>query len=94
MTVAISEGGDEEHTNPWGSLRGRCGCSFVIGGAEAAITPAEGVLKRVVQHGDAHVKEGLHRRSVPAHLLLLVHSLGDDRVDRTFDERRRDWFSR
>jgi hypothetical protein len=59
---------------------------------EAAVTPAEGVLERVVQHGGAHVKDGLHRRSVPAHLLLVL-SFGDDLVDRTLDERRRDRFA-
>src|SRR5215213_191443 len=46
--------------------------------------------ERVIQHGGAHVKEGLHRRSVPAHLLLLVHALGHDLVDRTLHERGRD----
>jgi hypothetical protein len=43
--------GAREHANPWGSLRGRCGCSFVISRAEAAIMSAEGVLERSVQHG-------------------------------------------
>src|SRR4051812_10875746 len=44
-----------EHANPWGLLRGCCGYPFVIGRAEAAITLAEGVLKRAVQHGGANV---------------------------------------
>src|SRR4051795_35323 len=47
----------------------------------SAITPAEGVLERAVQHGGANVEEGLHRHPVPAHLLLLVHALGHDLVD-------------
>src|SRR3954454_3736158 len=50
----------------------------------------EGVLERAVQHGGAHVEEGLHRRSVPAHLLCLVHALGHDLIDRALHERRRD----
>src|SRR3954467_10553365 len=51
---------------------------------------AEGVLERVVQHGRAHVQEGLHGRPAPAHLLLLGHALGYDLVDRALHERRRD----
>src|SRR4051812_38043071 len=51
---------------------------------------AEGGLERVVQHGRAHVQEGLHGRPAPAHLLLLGHALGYDLVDRAFHERRRD----
>src|SRR3954452_15755025 len=54
------------------------------------ITLPEGVLERAVQHGGAHVEEGLHRRSVPAHLLRLVHALGHDLIDRALHERRRD----
>jgi hypothetical protein len=46
-----------------------------------------------IQHGGANVEEGLHRHPVPAHLLFLVHALGDDLVDRTLDERRRDRFA-
>ena len=42
---------------------------------------AEGVLERIIQHRCTHVEEGLHRRPVPAHLLLLVHAFGDDLVD-------------
>jgi hypothetical protein len=49
---------------------------------------AEGVLELVVQHGGTYVEEGLHCRPVPTHLLLLVHALGNDLVDRTLDERR------
>jgi hypothetical protein len=51
---------------------------------------AEGILERVVQHRSTDIEEGLHGRSVPAHLLFLVHALGDDLVDRTLHERRRD----
>ena len=57
------------------------------------IAAAEGVLKRIVQNCRSHVEEGLHRRPVPAHLLLLVHALGDDLVDRTPYERSRDRFT-
>ncbi len=41
-------------------------------------------------HGGAHVEEGLHGRPAPAHLLLFVHTLGHDLVDRAFHERGRD----
>src|SRR4051795_7170751 len=51
---------------------------------------AEGVLERVVQHGRAHVQEGLHGRPAPAHLLLLGHALGHDLVDRALHERGRE----
>src|SRR4051812_14733488 len=51
---------------------------------------AEGGLKCAVQHGRAHVQEGLHRCSAPAHLLRLVHALCHDRVDRALHERGRD----
>src|SRR3954471_17854111 len=51
---------------------------------------AEGILKRLVQHRSTNVEEGLNGRPVPAHLLFLVHALGHDLVDRTFNERRRD----
>ena len=48
---------------------------------------AEGVLKRIVQHRRAYVEEELHRGPVPAHLLLFVHALGHDLVDRALHER-------
>src|SRR3954468_21848442 len=51
---------------------------------------AEGVLERVVQHGRAHVEEGLYRRLAPAHLLRLGHAPGDDLVHRALHERGRD----
>ena len=44
---------------------------------------AEGVLERVVQHRSANVEKGLHSRSVPAHLLFLVHALCNDLINRT-----------
>src|SRR3954471_20855655 len=73
---------------------GRSGCCWkhlvIVGGPEARIAMAEGVLERAVQHGRAHVQEGLHGRPAPAHLLRLVHALGYDRVDRALHERRRD----
>src|SRR3954454_23612522 len=53
----------------------------------------EGVLEYAVQHGGAHVQEGLHRRSAPAHLLRLVHALGHELIDRALHERRRDRLS-
>src|SRR3954464_13231682 len=73
---------------------GRSGCCWkrlvIVGGPEARIAMAEGALERVVQHGGAHVQEGLYGHPVPAHLLRLVHALGHDRVDRALHERRRD----
>ena len=51
---------------------------------------AEGVLERVVQHRGANVEKGLRSRSVPAHLLFLVHALCNDLINRTLNERRRD----
>jgi len=42
---------------------------------------------RSVKHGGAYVEEGLPCRPIPAHLLRLVHALGDDLVDRTLHER-------
>jgi hypothetical protein len=56
---------------------------IIVGGPEARIAMAEGVLEVIVQHGGTYVEEGLHCRPVPAHLLLLGHALGDDLVDRT-----------
>ena len=53
----------------------------------------EGVRERIVQHRCSYDEEGLHGRSVPAHLLFLVHALGDDLVDRTFHEGGRDRFA-
>ena len=41
----------------------------------------------------SHSEERLHRRPVPPHLLLLVHPLGHDLVDRTLDKRGRGRFS-
>ena len=49
---------------------------------------AEGILEGLVQHRRANVEKGLHGRSVPAHLLFLIHALGHDLIDRTLDERR------
>src|SRR5271166_2667668 len=82
-----------EYANLWGSLRGCCGCPFVVRGTDPGIARAEGALERVIQNGGAHVKEGLHRRSVPTHLLLFVHAHGHDLVDRTLYERGRDRFA-
>src|SRR5215218_7548170 len=82
-----------EHAILWGSLRGQCDYFVAVCGAEAGIATTEGVLECTVQHRCPHVEEGLHRRPVPAHLLLLVHAFGDDLVDRTLHERGRDWFA-
>jgi hypothetical protein len=81
-----SGGCDREHANLWGSLRLQCDCFIAVRPAEAGIATAEGVLQLLVQHRCSFVEEGLHRRS-------LVHTFGDDLVDRTLDERRRDWFA-
>ncbi len=82
------------YANLWGSsLRGRCGCLVVVRWTEAEIAMTEGVFERIVQHGCPHFDERLHRRPVPSHLLLLVHPLGHDFVDRTLDERGRDRFA-
>src|SRR5277367_1343409 len=82
-----------EYANLWGSLRGCCGCLVVVRGAEAEIATTEGVFERIVQHGCPHFEERLRRRPVPPHLLLLVHPLGHDLVDRTLDEGGRDRFA-
>src|SRR5271165_4076381 len=79
-----------EHAKPQGWSGGLRRNLIIVGGPEARIAMAEGVLEVVVQHGGAYVEEGLHCRSVPTHLLLLVHALGNDLVDRTLDERRGD----
>jgi hypothetical protein len=50
----------------------------------------EGVRESIVQHGGTDIEKGPHGRPVPAHLLFLVHALGHNLVDRTFNERRRD----
>jgi hypothetical protein len=63
---------------------------IIVDGPEARITVAEGVLEPLVQHRGTNVEEGLYGRSVPSHLLFLVHALGHDLVDRTLDERSRD----
>src|SRR5215213_6452340 len=44
------------------------------------MAPPEGVLERAVQHGRAHVEEGLHGRPVPAHLLRLTWGVSLSRV--------------
>ena len=62
----------------------------IVGGPEARIAMAEGLLERVVQHRRAHVEEGLHGGSVPAHLLNFVQALGHDLADRALHERGRD----
>src|SRR3984957_14415793 len=77
----------------WGSLRRQCDYFLAVCGAEAWIATTEGVLERIVQYRCSHVEEGLHRRPVPAHLLLLVHAFGDDLVDRTLHESGRDRFA-
>ena len=53
----------------------------------------EGILEDIVQHPCSHVEEGLHRRPVSAHLLLFVHTFGNDLVGRTLHERGRDRFA-
>src|SRR3954469_10320262 len=65
-------------------------CLVIIRRPEARIALPEGVLKCVVQHGGAHVQEGLHGCPVPAHLLRLVHALGHDLIDRALHELCRD----
>src|ERR1700677_1211359 len=82
-----------EYAILWGSLRRQCGHFIVVHRAEAGTAATEGVLERIVQHRCSHVEEGLHRRPVPAHLLLLVHAFGDDLVNRTLHERGRDRFA-
>src|SRR3954469_21346381 len=62
---------------------------MIVGGAEARVRMAEGIFEPLVQHRSTNVDEGLHGLPVPAHLLFLVHALGHDLVDRTFDKRRR-----
>src|SRR3954462_1773722 len=57
-------------------------------GSPDSVDLTEGVLECVVQHGCAHVQEGLHGRSVPAHLLRLVHALGHDLIHCALHERR------
>ena len=66
---------------------------IVVGGSKAWVTPVEGILERVVQHGGAHVEEELHRSPAPAHLLGLVHAPRDDLVHGAFRERGRDRFT-
>jgi hypothetical protein len=89
----IAHAWPREHAILWGSLRRQCDSLIVVRRAEAGIAMTEGVLERIVQHRCSHVEEGLHGRSVPAHLLFLVHALGDDLVDRTLHERGRDRFA-
>src|SRR5208282_5437356 len=79
-----------EHAKLWGSLRCCCSSLVVVRGAKARIAMTECVFERIVQHGGSHVEEGLHRRPVPAHLLLLVHTLGHDLVDRALHKGSRD----
>ena len=77
------------------TLRMRCDYFISVCGAEAGIATAKGVLESIVQHRCSHVEEGLRRRPVPAHLLLLVHAPGEELVDvhRTLHERGRDRFA-
>jgi hypothetical protein len=65
---------DREYANLWDSLRRRCGCLVVVHRAEGGIAMTEGVFERIVQDGCSHSEDGLHRRPVPAHLLLLDHA--------------------
>src|ERR1700710_633534 len=82
-----------EHSILWGSLRRQRDCFIALCGVKAGIVMTEGVLERIVQHRCSHVEEWLHRRPVPAHLLLLVHALGDGLVDRTLHKGGRDRFA-
>src|SRR5208283_6173279 len=93
QSARLACGSQWEYAKLWGSLRGGCDCIVVVRGAEAGIAPAEGVFERVVQNRGAHIKEGLHRRSVPTHLLLFVHSLGHDLIDCTLHKGCRDRFA-
>ena len=56
-------------------------------GTKAGVVLAEDILERAVQYGCPNVEEGLHRHPVSPHLLLFVHTLGHDLVDRAFHER-------
>ena len=71
----------------------QCDCFIAVCWAETWIATTEDVLEGIVQHRCSHVEEGLHRRPVPAHLLFLVHALGDDLVDRTRHKGGRDRFA-
>ena len=62
----------------------------IVGGPEARIANAGGVLERLVEHRRAHVQGGLNGGSVPAYLLHFVHALGHDLVDRAFHKRGQD----
>ena len=37
---------------------------IIVRGSEAGVALVEGRLERIVQHGGAHVEDGLHRRPV------------------------------
>jgi hypothetical protein len=83
-------GGQREHAKSWGTSRSRRSSLIIVGGPEALITVAEGVLESLIQHSGTNVEEGLYGRPVPTHSLFLVHALGHDLVNRTLDERSRD----
>src|SRR4051794_21623054 len=59
----------------------------VVCGTKAGVVLPEDFPEGAAQHGRADVEKGLHRRPVPAHLLLFVHALGHDLVDRALHER-------
>src|SRR3954466_4282052 len=71
-------------------LLGTIRCPEKPRAAQARIASPESALECAVQHGRAHVQEGLHARPVPAHLLRLVHALGHDLIDRALHERGRE----
>ena len=50
------------------------------------ILPSERTAERFVENRDAYVEKGLQRPSVPSHLLLFVHALRQDLVDRALDK--------
>ena len=54
---------------------------LIVCGTKAGVVLPEDALERVVQHGCSDVEEGLHRRPVPAHLLLLVHAFSHDLIE-------------
>jgi len=65
----------------------------VIRWAEIRVEYLERFFERSIENGDPHVEGGLHRPSVPAHLLLLDHAASHDLIDRAPGEGGRDWLA-
>jgi hypothetical protein len=76
------------------ALAGETEAKWGLGSFRARIPPVKGTPPFLVQHSRADLQSEVRSSFGPAHLLTFDHSLTHHLIDRGFDKRGRDRFSR